>query len=106
QWLPEAAVAELQAAYVFLRNLEHRLQYLDDQQTQMLPAGAEDRRLVAEMMGYPAFADLDLDLAEHRGAVSRHFEAIFAAQPEDAKTYPGAHLWLQQLPQKDARVRL
>src|SRR3990167_2740247 len=33
--LPEAVVAELDAAYVFLRNLEHRLQYLDDQQTQI-----------------------------------------------------------------------
>jgi glutamate-ammonia-ligase adenylyltransferase len=106
QLLPEAAVVELQAAYVFLRNLEHRLQYLDDQQTQMLPAGTEDRQLVAEMMGYSAFAELDLDLAAHRGAVSRHFEAIFAAQPDDVRADPGADLWLQQMPEKDALVRL
>ncbi|MDP2785645.1 MAG: bifunctional [glutamate--ammonia ligase]-adenylyl-L-tyrosine phosphorylase/[glutamate--ammonia-ligase] adenylyltransferase, partial [Sulfurimicrobium sp.] len=31
------AVAELRAAYFFLRNLEHRLQYLEDAQTQTLP---------------------------------------------------------------------
>ena len=31
--LPEQAALELQDAYVFLRNLEHRLQYLDDDQT-------------------------------------------------------------------------
>jgi glutamate-ammonia-ligase adenylyltransferase len=106
QLLPAAAVAELHAAYVFLRNLEHRLQYLDDQQTQMLPAGAEDRQLVAEMMGYPAYADLDHDLAGHRGVVSRHFEAIFAGQPEDATADPCAELWLQPLPEQDALARL
>ncbi len=106
QLLPAAAVAELHAAYVFLRNLEHRLQYLDDQQTQMLPAGAEDRQLVAEMMGYPAYADLDRSLAGHRGVVSRHFEAIFAGQPEDATADPCADLWLQQLPEKDALARI
>ncbi len=31
----------LDSSYVFLRNLEHRLQYLDDQQTQELPEKAE-----------------------------------------------------------------
>ncbi|MEP7085266.1 MAG: bifunctional [glutamate--ammonia ligase]-adenylyl-L-tyrosine phosphorylase/[glutamate--ammonia-ligase] adenylyltransferase, partial [Betaproteobacteria bacterium] len=38
--LPLAVVAELQAAYAFLRQLEHRLQYRDDQQTQALPESA------------------------------------------------------------------
>ncbi len=32
--LPAPVVADLDTAYVFLRNLEHRLQYLDDRQTQ------------------------------------------------------------------------
>jgi glutamate-ammonia-ligase adenylyltransferase len=58
------------------------------------------------MMGYPAYADLDRDLAGHRGVVSRHFEAIFAGQPEDATADPCADLWLQQLPEKDALARL
>src|SRR6185369_3142216 len=39
--LTQGAAAELTDAYVFLRNLEHRLQYLDDQQTHALPASAE-----------------------------------------------------------------
>jgi len=106
QLLPAAGVGELHAAYVFLRNLEHRLQYLDDQQTQMLPAGAEDRQLVAEMMGYSSFPGLDRDLARHRSVVSRHFDAIFSGQPENATADPGAELWLQQLPEKDTLARL
>src|SRR5688500_18418642 len=52
QLLPQEAAAELREAYVFLRNLEHRLQYLEDQQTQMLPAGNEDRALIAHSMGF------------------------------------------------------
>ncbi len=35
--LPVEAVRELSAAYAFLRNTEHRLQYLDDLQTHTLP---------------------------------------------------------------------
>ena len=50
------AVERLTAAYVFLRNLEHRLQYLDDQQTHDLPRSTEDRALIAESMGFSDFA--------------------------------------------------
>src|SRR2546425_8916648 len=48
--LPAAAFQELSGAYVFLRRLEHRLQYLDDAQTHELPEGMEDRSLVARAM--------------------------------------------------------
>jgi glutamate-ammonia-ligase adenylyltransferase len=41
--IPQTQAAEMDATYVFLRDLEHRLQYLDDAQTQMLPHGVEDR---------------------------------------------------------------
>src|SRR5882672_1146717 len=36
--LPDSASLELSEAYVFLRRLEHRLQYLDDAQTHELPS--------------------------------------------------------------------
>lgn len=89
--LPEAAVRELTEAYGFLRNLEHRLQYLDDQQTHALPASAADRSLVAEAMGLADYAALAAALERHRGIVTRHFEAIFAAAPEAEHAL--AHLW-------------
>ncbi|HEX7811493.1 MAG TPA: bifunctional [glutamate--ammonia ligase]-adenylyl-L-tyrosine phosphorylase/[glutamate--ammonia-ligase] adenylyltransferase, partial [Burkholderiales bacterium] len=79
QLLPADAVAELRTAYIYLRNLEHRLQYLDDQQTQTLPQGAEDRQAVAEMMGHADYDLMRRELDVHRAAVTRHFEAIFAA---------------------------
>jgi [glutamine synthetase] adenylyltransferase / [glutamine synthetase]-adenylyl-L-tyrosine phosphorylase len=78
---PEAA-QELTAAYRFLRTLEHRLQYLDDQQTHALPRLAEDRTRVARSMGCDDAAFLQA-LERERAAVRRHFNDIFAATSSD-----------------------
>ena len=51
--LPEQAATELTDAYHFLRKLEHRLQYLDDQQIQTLPVNPVDQDLIATVMGFP-----------------------------------------------------
>ena len=74
--LPLDAVTELSGAYVFLRNLEHRLQYLDDRQTQSLPEAPEDQGLVAEALGHVSYAALLTELDAHRGRVTRHFEQV------------------------------
>ncbi|OHC64428.1 MAG: bifunctional glutamine synthetase adenylyltransferase/deadenyltransferase [Rhodocyclales bacterium RIFCSPLOWO2_02_FULL_63_24] len=72
------AAVELASAYSFLRRLEHRLQYLDDAQTHSLPLAAEDRRRVARAMGFASFEAMLEELDDHRAAVSRHFEQVFA----------------------------
>jgi glutamate-ammonia-ligase adenylyltransferase len=90
--LPAAAVRELGEAYRFLRNLEHRLQYLDDQQTHALPRVDADRLLVAEAMGCgPDYGALSRALERHCGHVTRHFGEIFAAT--DSGEHALAHLW-------------
>ncbi len=104
--LPADAVAELRAAYLFLRNLEHRLQYLDDQQTQTLPDGDEDRGLVAEAMGFPGYDSFARALAGHRAAVSRHFEAIFAGGNGEVDAGACSEIWLQTLEPQEAVARL
>ncbi len=71
-------VTALQQAYRFLRTLEHRLQYLDDQQTQMLPGGEEDRQRIAEAMNLPDWPALMSALGSERDVVTREFEALFA----------------------------
>ncbi|MDD5299856.1 MAG: bifunctional [glutamate--ammonia ligase]-adenylyl-L-tyrosine phosphorylase/[glutamate--ammonia-ligase] adenylyltransferase [Gallionella sp.] len=101
--LSAQAVEELDAAYVFLRNLEHRLQYLDDQQTQELPEKPEDQSAIAQAMGYADYAALLEPLDRHRAVVSQQFGQIFGAQeeaPSDAQFWHegvsdeelGAHL--------------
>jgi [glutamine synthetase] adenylyltransferase / [glutamine synthetase]-adenylyl-L-tyrosine phosphorylase len=76
--LPESAATELAEAYVFLRNLEHRLQYLDDAQRHDLPEDAEDRARIAAMCGVPSWHDFYARLEEVRQAVTRHFQNTFA----------------------------
>jgi glutamate-ammonia-ligase adenylyltransferase len=90
--LPSEAVAELSEAYVFLRRLEHRLQYLEDAQTHQLPADPADRELVAESMGAPGWTDFVARLDAHRAAVTRHFESVFAAAGAEANAC--APVWL------------
>lgn len=75
--LSAALAADLNEAYVFLRNLEHRLQYLDDQQTQDLPTKDEDRQLIAEAMRFADYPLLLQQLDRHRQLVSLQFGQIF-----------------------------
>ena len=71
-------VARLLDSYNFLRNLEHRLQYLDDAQTHTLPAGAADRAAVASMMGLPDTEALLTRIEANRAYVAAQFDAIFS----------------------------
>ncbi len=73
----DAAAAALRDAYVFLRNLEHRLQYRDDRQTQDLPATDDERSALALAMGFATAAAFDEGLAVHRANVEDHFNAVF-----------------------------
>lgn len=75
--LDASIVAQLHTAYRFLRNLEHRLQYLDDAQTHSFPAQASDQQAIASMMGYATVEALLADLAPHRQFVADQFDAIF-----------------------------
>jgi glutamate-ammonia-ligase adenylyltransferase len=82
------SVEQLLAAYAFLRNLEHRLQYLDDAQTHTLPAQEADRLVVARMMGLPDVATLLARLDEQRAYVAGQFDAIFAGKGAPEAEHP------------------
>ena len=88
--LPPDTVAQLLQAYTFLRNLEHRLQYLEDAQTHTLPASQSDRLLVARMMGLPDEATLLARMEEQRAFVAAQFDAIFADKSEKGEKGEGA----------------
>jgi glutamate-ammonia-ligase adenylyltransferase len=49
--LPTATANWLAQAYIFLRRVEHRIQYLDDQQTHLLPTQDKDLAWIAESLG-------------------------------------------------------
>ncbi|HEX9179212.1 MAG TPA: bifunctional [glutamate--ammonia ligase]-adenylyl-L-tyrosine phosphorylase/[glutamate--ammonia-ligase] adenylyltransferase [Burkholderiales bacterium] len=91
--LARESADDLAAAYVFLRNLEHRLQYLDDQQTQRLPADPADQMRVAQAMGFPSYAAMLERLDTHRACVTRHFEQVFASGRAGAPDDGLAGVW-------------
>ena len=74
--LPPPAVAELRAAYGYLRRLENRLQMLSDAQTHQLPADALGRERVARSMGCADWPALLAQLQQQRATVSRHFRLV------------------------------
>jgi [glutamine synthetase] adenylyltransferase / [glutamine synthetase]-adenylyl-L-tyrosine phosphorylase len=83
--LADDTVEQLLEAYEFLRDLEHRLQYLEDAQTHTMPVAPEDRLTVARMMGMADEAALLARLDGWRTFVAAQFDAIFADKAAGAE---------------------
>ncbi len=69
-------------AYDFLRRLEHRIQYLDDQQTHLLPTADADLAWIAASMGLTCRADA-CELLDELGAVREFVASEFDALLHD-----------------------
>jgi len=69
----------LAEAYTFLRRVEHRIQFLDDQQTHLLPTADGDLAWIARSLGLACRADtceLFETLGAMREAVATEFDAL------------------------------
>jgi [glutamine synthetase] adenylyltransferase / [glutamine synthetase]-adenylyl-L-tyrosine phosphorylase len=84
--LLDNTVNELIEAYVFLRNLEHRLMYVEDQQTQDLPKSDETKARIAAALKFDDWNELLTVLNAHRQRVAAYFDATFNdnKRPQDA----------------------
>ena len=120
---PETA-EKLREAYIFLRRIEHRIQFLDDQQTHLLPTNDDDLRWIAASLGLSCgknACELLDRLGETREFVSTEFDTLLhdgrAPPPRNGGcrsgscTGPKAQLesetWLDRLPPElGERVRL
>ncbi|WP_370263370.1 bifunctional [glutamate--ammonia ligase]-adenylyl-L-tyrosine phosphorylase/[glutamate--ammonia-ligase] adenylyltransferase [Limnobacter sp.] len=76
----------LVAAYRFLRNLEHRLQYVDDAQTHRLPPSPAEVLKIARAMGYQDPSNFLSALKRHMNHVAAHFDVVFGDKQEDEET--------------------
>ncbi|MFG5778535.1 bifunctional [glutamate--ammonia ligase]-adenylyl-L-tyrosine phosphorylase/[glutamate--ammonia-ligase] adenylyltransferase [Comamonas sp. J-3] len=81
---PETAQA-LAQAYVFLRKVEHRIQYLDDQQTHVLPTRDDDLAWMAHTLGYQNECGFLHQLDAHRELVAEEFDKLLGGK-ESCKT--------------------
>ena len=100
--LPEDTVARLLAAYRFLRDVEHRLQYWDDQQTQTLPDDPEQQTQLAISMGFADYAAFSGSLKTQRDFVNQQFNQILnpPEQPDSEAQHPLAELWNNAAPNR------
>ncbi len=74
--MPAETADALTRAYVFLRQVEHRIQYLDDQQTHVLPEQDEDLDWIARTLGYDGACPFLAELCAHRELVAQEFDRL------------------------------
>lgn len=67
----------MEAAYAFLRTLEHRLQMVADEQTHTMPQTPEALAQIAGFMGYDGVAALEKDFLNHTHAVHGIYAQAF-----------------------------
>jgi [glutamine synthetase] adenylyltransferase / [glutamine synthetase]-adenylyl-L-tyrosine phosphorylase len=80
--LKRRTMTELEAAYVHLRGVEHRLQMVADRQTHELPTKREELERFAAFMGEESATDLANELLRHLERVQRSYAEMFEAVPE------------------------
>lgn len=91
QWVGGHAQRELEAAYLFLRRVEHRLQMVADEQTHTLPSDEEELLEFARFLGYAdanSFAEV---LLLHLRNVQQHYSRLFepvVQSPEAGLQFP------------------
>ena len=87
---------ELIEAYRFLRNLEHRLQMIRDQQTHRIPDVEIDRKRLLINCDMRNWSDLSRHITDVCDSVHHHFDKIFVPvmQAEESKPDEIRDLWL------------
>jgi len=80
--MPQATADALSAAYVFLRRVEHRIQYLDDQQTHVLPTDDDNLNWIAHTLGYASCCPFLTELDAHRELVAQEFDKLLGGGRE------------------------
>ena len=77
---PETA-RELTESYEFLRRIEHRLQMVNDEQSQILPDQPENYERLAVFLGYTDGEAFSEELLFHLNRVQDHYGQLFADAP-------------------------
>ena len=92
--LSVADAGELLDAYNFLRQVENRLQMVDDRQTHQLPSAAIDQQRLALSMGCANYDAFIAVLAEHNDRVHNHFSSVFSLDETEPRADHIDDIWL------------
>jgi len=78
--LADDEAQQLDAAYRFLRDVEHRLQMEENQQTHIIPEDNPSRLRLAKLMGFRSLAEFATALKLHTGNVRRVYDRLLKAE--------------------------
>jgi glutamate-ammonia-ligase adenylyltransferase len=82
KWIDEAARDAMKEAYCFLRTIEHRLQMVNDEQTQTLPADPSELERFARFLGFASRDAFAKVLLGHLNQVQRYYVRLFEKHPD------------------------
>ncbi|MDR7146447.1 bifunctional [glutamine synthetase] adenylyltransferase/[glutamine synthetase]-adenylyl-L-tyrosine phosphorylase [Rhizobium sp. BE258] len=77
KWIDAETRDELTDAYWFLRDVEHRIQMVRDEQTHLLPETEADLKRIAFMMGFSETSSFSEKLVEVLRTVERRYARLF-----------------------------
>ena len=83
--MPRDTAQAMAQAYVFLREVEHRIQYLDDQQTHVLPTRDDDLNWIAKSLGFDSCCDFLSQFDAHRELVAQECDILLGGDDPDCK---------------------
>ncbi|MCR4268386.1 bifunctional [glutamine synthetase] adenylyltransferase/[glutamine synthetase]-adenylyl-L-tyrosine phosphorylase [Nitratireductor sp. ZSWI3] len=81
-WIDAEARDALTRQYWFLRDVEHALQMVADEQTHMLPEDDEGLERIAHLLGFDSAEAFSDTFRESLRLVERHYAALFETAPQ------------------------
>ncbi len=76
-WIEPHVAAQLKESYLYLRDVEHRLQMVDDAQLHTLPVDKDAMQRIAHMCGEKTRTQFCKTLVNHLETVEGHYAALF-----------------------------
>jgi glutamate-ammonia-ligase adenylyltransferase len=76
-WIDAKTAEELISAYWFLRDVEHRVQMVRDEQTHVLPTTEAELKRISYMMGFADVASFSAELSRVLRTVERRYAQLF-----------------------------
>jgi glutamate-ammonia-ligase adenylyltransferase len=92
-WIDPSTREDFEAAYLFLRTVEHRLQMVNDEQTHTLPDDRSSVERFARFAGYENRDAFARQLLLHLGKVQQGYAKLFEAEQSDGPVlaFPADH---------------
>ncbi|WP_068087633.1 bifunctional [glutamine synthetase] adenylyltransferase/[glutamine synthetase]-adenylyl-L-tyrosine phosphorylase [Polycladidibacter stylochi] len=82
RWITEEARDELKEAYVYLRNVEHRIQMVHDEQTHILPDDDQALARIYHLLGIAEREQFATSIRTRFETVQKHYASLFEDEPE------------------------